>query len=221
MCVCLPCHIMAQKAGDIITVKKGEEAKYFTIKEIPAEVLSRMKGRSYPKDCPVKLSDLRYLQVLHCNKDGKTQVGELVCNKAIANDLIDIFLKLYQAGYPIERMQLIDDYNASDDLSMKSNNTSCFNFRYMTGSTTRISLHGRGMAIDINPLYNPYVNRGKVEPSTGKPYATNRLSLTKGKEWWARSIITSSSLPYRLFRQHGFRWGGSWPNHKDYQHFEK
>ena len=33
--------------------------------------------------------------------------------------------------------------------------------------------------------------------------------------------ITQGDLCYRLFKQHGFRWGGEWKTMKDYQHFER
>lgn len=195
----------AQKAGDVITVTPRDEARYFYSAEIPDEVFQRMQGKSFPKTCTVKRSDLRYLRVLHYNRNGETQVGEMVCNKAVSADLIDIFRRLYDARYPIERMVLIDEYGADDERSMEANNTSCFNFRLMTGSTTRVSKHGLGMAVDLNPLYNPYVKGKTVKPKGAK----------------LPPEITRSSLPYRLFTKHGFKWGGAWKSLKDYQHFEK
>ena len=181
-------------------------------------IFARMQGKSFQQNCTMPRASLRYLRVLHRNTEGKTQLGEIVCNQSIANDLLDIFRKLYEAGYKIERITLIDDYNADDETSMRANNTSCFNFRVVSG-TTKLSKHSQGLAIDINPLYNPYIhlNNGKVEPATGKPYAYNRANLRNVKV----PIIDTKDLCYRLFIQHGFRWGGAWKTVKDYQHFEK
>lgn len=181
-------------------------------------IFARMQGKSFKQNCTMPRASLRYLHVLHRNTEGKTQLGEIVCNQSIANDLLDIFRKLYEAGYKIERITLIDDYNADDETSMRANNTSCFNFRVVSG-TTKLSKHSQGLAIDINPLYNPYIhlNNGKVEPATGKPYAYNRANLRNVKV----PIIDTKDLCYRLFIQHGFRWGGAWKTVKDYQHFEK
>lgn len=190
----------------------------FTVSLIDDVVFSRMQGKSFKKNCTIPRATLRYVKVLHRNVEGKTQLGEIVCNKAIANDLVDIFKKLYASNYKVERIILIDEYDADDERSMAANNTSCFNFRVVSG-TTKLSKHAQGLAIDINPLYNPYVhlNNGKVEPANGKPYATNRTS--------GRNIpvpfINTNDLCYRLFIQHGFRWGGAWRTVKDYQHFEK
>ena len=181
-------------------------------------IFARMQGKSFKQNCTMPRASLRYLRVLHRNTECKTPLVEIVCNQSIANDLLDIFRKLYEAGYKIERITLIDDYNADDETSMRANNTSCFNFRVVSG-TTKLSKHSQGLAIDINPLYNPYIhlNNGKVEPATGKPYAYNRANLRNVKV----PIIDTKDLCYRLFIQHGFRWGGAWKTVKDYQHFEK
>lgn len=191
----------------------------FKVLPISDEVFARMQGKSYKKNCTVPRSTLRYLHVLHRNKEGKTQLGELVCNQAIAQDLVSIFRKLYEASYKIERMVLIDEYGADDERSMAANNTSCFNFRAVSG-TAKLSKHAQGLAIDINPLYNPYIHlsNGKVEPANGKPYVTNR---TLGRKDVPVPFINKEDLCYRLFVQHGFRWGGAWRTVKDYQHFEK
>lgn len=191
---------------------------------IPDDVWQRMQGVSIPKDCSVKRSELRYLKILHVTTDGSTKTGEMICNKSIANDLIDIFRELYKARYVIERIELIDNYGASDAKSMEANNTSCFCYRMMTGSKNKISKHGLGLAIDINPLYNPYVkpaNGGdtpstKVEPKTGRKYAFNR---SKRKDIPMK--IDRNDLCYKLFIKHGFRWGGDFRYNRDYQHFEK
>lgn len=182
---------------------------------IPDSVFARMQGRSYKSGCPVPRNELRYLRLSYRNGQGKSRVGEMICNKAIANDLIDIFRQLWLADYRIERMQLIDDFDADDQRSMAANNTSCFNYRTVSGTQT-LSKHGRGMAVDVNPLYNPYVRGTHIEPVEGRKWAYDR---ERRKDIPYK--ITPTDLCYRLFRAHGFRWGGSWKNSKDYQHFER
>lgn len=157
------------------------------------------------------------LQVRHIDFQGNTQVGMLICNHTIAADLRDIFAELYRQRYPIERIRPISEYGDDDERSMQANNTSCYCYRPIAGST-KLSKHAQGLAVDINPLYNPCVRRRKdgtlkVEPSTGRPYVNRQKSFPYK--------ITANDLCYRLFTQHGFRWGGSWHTLKDYQHFEK
>ena len=157
------------------------------------------------------------LSVLHVDFEGVTHEGVIVCNKAISADLRDIFAELYRQKYPIERIRPISDYDNDDEQSMQANNTSCYCYRPIAGSS-KLSKHAQGLAIDINPLYNPCVRRKKdgsllIQPATGKPYANRSRSF--------RYKITKNDLCYRLFLQHGFRWGGNWRTLKDYQHFEK
>jgi len=157
------------------------------------------------------------LQVKHVDFRGKTQEGIIVCNKLISQDLREIFAALYQAQYPIERIRPISEYGDDDERSMQANNTSCYCYRPIEGSR-KLSNHARGLAIDVNPLYNPCVRRRQdgtllIQPATGKPYV-DRSRAFKYK-------ITRRDLCYRLFTQHGFKWGGAWRSLKDYQHFEK
>lgn len=190
----------------------------FSISKINDEVMARMQGKSFRKGCTVAREDLRYLTIMHYDHKGKVKRGEMVCNKAIAKDIIEIFEALYDARYPIEKVRLIDEYDGDDERSMQDNNSSSFNFRPVSGTKT-LSRHALGMAVDINTLYNPYVyirgGRQRVEPANGEPWARNR------KKSRNVMIMTSDDLCVRLFKQHGFRWGGDWKVCKDYQHFEK
>lgn len=201
------------------------QAQDFSASPISDELFSRMQGKSYAKGCTLNRDELRYLRVLHYDGEGKVLVGELICNKEIAQDLLEIFEELYKAKYPIEKMRLIDEYGAKsatsgadDDASMADNNTSCFNFRKVAG-TKSLSKHAYGRAIDINPRYNPYIHsrngRQVVEPANGAEWASNRTKKHHPM------IITTDDLCYKLFRQHGFTWGGTWRTMKDYQHFQK
>ena len=207
------------KAGTVVTaeaVRAFGIDNCFQVEPISDALFARMQGKSYPKGCTVPRSDLRHLKTLHVDKDGNIKLGEMVCNKAIAQDLKEIFRTLYDNRYPIERMVLIDEYNANDDLSMRDNNSSCFCFRKVMG-TQNLSKHARGLAVDINTLYNPWVHtsngKRKVDPATGAPYA-DRTKKFPYK-------IEQGDLCHRLFIAHGFRWGGAWRSSKDYQHFDK
>lgn len=206
-------------AGQVLTDKDVAEIgidNCFKAMQIPDDVFKRMNGKSFHDNPYIKRSDLRYLRLLHRDASGGTLTGEMVCNKAIANDLVDIFRQLYKAKYPIERIQLVDDYNADDELSMRANNTSCFNYRNVPG-TRSLSKHSLGKAVDINTLYNPFVRtrngRKEIMPATAKRYTDRSKSYAY--------TIHKGDLLYRLFVAHGFTWGGSWRYSKDYQHFEK
>ena len=196
--------------------QEESEAEEFYVSEIPDDIFEKMQGKSYKADCTVPREDLRYVHVLHMGFDGETKEGELVVNKAIADDVCDIFEKLYEAEYPIEKIRLIDEYNADDEASMSDNNSSAFNFRFIS-HTTKISKHGLGMAVDINTLYNPYVKTVdgnlSVEPANAADYVDRSADFPHK--------IDHDDLCYQLFTEHGFTWGGDWQHSKDYQHFEK
>lgn len=191
----------------------GEDA-CFGVFEISDDLFAHMYGKTYKVECTVPRDDLRYVRMLHANAEGETLTGELVVNKAIADEICEIFRELYDARYPIERMRLADDYNAEDEASMEDNNSSAFNYRPIEG-TNRPSKHALGMAIDINTLYNPYYrySDGEVLPVTGAPYLDRSQAFPYK--------IEVGDLCYRLFTERGYTWGGHWNSVKDYQHFEK
>lgn len=199
---------------DRVTYQEG-----FYYEPIPANIREKMNGVSYKENPHITYDDLRYLKVLYCDFNAETQIGELVCNQAIAQDLVEIFYELYQNEYQIDKIRLIDEYAGDDTLSMEDDNTSCFNYRVVDG-TPKLSKHALGLAIDINPFYNPYIVFNR--PTQGETYIS-----PKGSEIYAdRSQtfpykIDYDDLCYRLFKEHGFTWGGDWNSTKDYQHFQK
>lgn len=167
----------------------------------------------------VSYDDLRYLSVLYYDFNGEVQSGELICNRGIADDLMEIFYELYQNEYQIEKIRLVDEYQADDTASITDNNTSCFNYRVVDG-TTSLSKHALGCAIDINPFYNPYVVFNK--DGSGKTYISppgSEIYVDRSKDFPYK--IDETDLCYKLFKEHGFTWGGNWNSCKDYQHFQK
>lgn len=216
------CLMKAQvyQPGEVVpasVIQKRGAKSFFASSPIPDSIFRLMQGKTYKRGCTVPRASLRYLRCLHVDKEGRILVGEMVVNAKIAKDVLDIFYQLYQAKYPIERMRLMDYWDADDERAMRQNNSSAFNFRFVSHTKT-VSKHGRGLAVDINTLYNPYhkvLRNGRevIEPSTGKPY------LDRKKHFDYK--IERGDLCYRLFKSEGFVWGGDWKSCKDYQHFEK
>ena len=206
-------------SGTVLNLTKIDKRNLDTLfysENITDSVKERMKGKSYGENCDVPYSELRYIRVVYLGFDKKAHIGELVVNKAIAADTVDIFRQLYEAKYPIERMVLVDDYDADDNASMAADNTSSFNYRFVEG-TKRISLHSYGLAIDINTLYNPYIREIDGKTLVSPASAASYVDRDKDNEHY----IKAGDICYKIFTEHGFTWGGEWKNSKDYQHFEK
>lgn len=180
------------------------------------DILSRINGNSYTENENILPSQLSYLKMLYYGFDGNTYVGEMIVNQSIEAEVLQIFQTLYENNYPIEKMTLVDEYGADDERSMEDNNTSAFNYRTISGSN-KLSNHSYGMAIDLNPKYNPYVKSRSdgsfiCQPDNGRDYAD------RSKDFAYK--IDENDLAYRLFTEAGFTWGGSFNSVKDYQHFE-
>ncbi len=196
-------------------------AEGFFYEPITPAIEERIVGISYPVEgsSEITLNELAYLNVLYNDFEGGVQTGELICNQYIALDLLEIFEELYHSGYQFEEISLIDEYGGDDTLSMENNNTSCFNYRIVDG-TDHLSKHAYGLAIDINPFYNPYVVYNK--DGSGETYISPKGSETyadRSKDFPYK--IDENDLCYKLFIEHGFTWGGNWNSSKDYQHFQK
>lgn len=185
------------------------------ISTITSDIKKRM-CYSWNNESPIPLEDLRYVTVSHCTFDGKVEKGELVVHKAIAQDIVNIFKELFQLGYPLTCMKLVDEFQGDDDVSMAANNCYAHCTRKVAREN-RWSNHAYGLAIDINPQINPYVNPGKklICPKNGEKNLNNRSANIPG-------MITKDSAIYKLFIEHGFEWGGEcFDEYEDLHHFQK
>ncbi|MFC5821089.1 M15 family metallopeptidase [Nonomuraea harbinensis] len=168
---------------------------------------------SWREGCPVHYRDLRLIRMTYWGFDDKPHTGELVVRKTVTDDIVQVFQKLYDWRWPIRRMELIDVYKGDDYDSIDADNTSAFNCRQATGSSSW-SKHAYGEAIDINPRENPYVTAdGRTAHSNARKYTKRPM---KGK-----GVINPGDKVVRAFAQVGWQWGGSWSGTKDYQHFSK
>jgi D-alanyl-D-alanine carboxypeptidase/Putative peptidoglycan binding domain len=170
-----------------------------------------MRAVSWRPGCPVPISDLRLITMNHWGFDGQVHAGELVVHADVADDVVGVFARLFHVGYPIRRMERIEQYAGDDDASMAADNTSAFNCRPITGGRA-FSVHSWGKAIDINPVENPYVKGDIVLPEAGRPFV-DRSSSRPG-------VIVDGDVVVEAFAAIGFVWGGNWTRLKDYQHFE-
>lgn len=162
---------------------------------------------------PVGCERLRLVRFGFIGFDGQLQSnGEIVVMDAVADRVRQIFVALRSRGFPIASAKLMNHYNGDDDAAMDDNNTSSFNVRKVAGSSA-ISLHAYGVAIDLNPIQNPYLARSKgmltVSPKSGADYLVRK----NRRPGMAETVVN-------LFAEHGFLiWGGHW-NNPDYQHFQ-
>lgn len=202
---------------NIQNVSNNDLDAYFTQETLSKDIIDRIKGKSYIQNDDITLDQLRYIKILFYGFDGKTKIGELIVNEKVADDVIAIFKDIYIAKYPIEKVRLIDDYDASDSASMEDNNTSAYCYREIAGGG-EISQHAFGLAIDINPVQNPYLVMksglaNQVLPINGTP------NLKRDKK--VKGLIIKDDACYKAFIERGWKWGGEWENPRDYQHFYK
>lgn len=184
----------------------------FFIQTLQEKYGDQLSEYVYLDETVIHYDDLRYLNVLHLGYDGNIHQGEIIVNAKVAEEVLKIFRELYDIGYPIEQMKVISYYGGSDTASMEANNTSGFNFRKMT-SGEKLSQHAYGLAIDLNPVVNPYIHSGVVLPANGALY------VDRSKE--ELGMIKKDDVVYEIFKRYGWTWGGDWNSPKDYQHFEK
>ncbi|EDM66390.1 MAG: M15 family metallopeptidase [Moritella sp.] len=170
---------------------------------------------------PVQCDRLRKIQFNYIDFQNKQHNnGSIIVMDAVSPYIAAIFERLYQLQFPINKAQPIRLYQGNDDLSMADNNTSAFNYRPIAGKRS-LSIHAYGLAIDINPKQNPFVEFGEqgsasFKPVDGAKYA-NRMQFRYGKEQrqgFAEDVVAT-------FADNGFLyWGGFWNTPIDYQHFQ-
>jgi hypothetical protein len=175
-------------------------------------VTARQLPFSYRAGCPVAPADLRLVRVAHWGFDGRQRVGSLVVHRRVAPDVVTVFRRLHAARFPIRRMRPVDAYRGSDDASMAADNTSAFNCRAAVATgPRRWSAHAYGLAIDVNPVENPYVLGDRVLPPAGRRFL-DRSSSRPG-------MAVEGGVLVRAFAAVGWKWGGRWAGARDYQHF--
>jgi hypothetical protein len=193
-----------------VLVSPPRRAPSARISAVPAAVRARMDGVSWRGDdprCP-RWDELAYVQLDHVSFDGPAE-GELVVAAPLADRTVALLGRLWQLGFPIRQLRLVDDFQASDDASMAADNSSAFNFRVVAG-TAALSQHALGRAIDINPVENPWRKPDRVLPPAGRAYL-DRRALRPG-------MIVRPGPIVAAFDELGWEWGGDWRHAFDDHH---
>lgn len=163
-----------------------------------------------PNAVPLDIKkNLVKVKVAYINYNNKLQEGYLIVNKSVEKEVKAIFDTLLANNFPINKISSMENYNWDDNKSMQDNNTSAFNYRYNAHNKQKLSKHAYGLAIDINPLDNPVIYKGKTSP----PNAVYDISR--------KGTIGKNSIVVKIFKKFGWKWGGDYSKIKDYQHFEK
>jgi hypothetical protein len=189
-----------------------------SIEPLPRPVQTQLRtSGSWHRGCPVPMSGLRLLTVSHRDFRGRTQTGQLVVNRAAAAPLRRVFRRLYALHFPIRHMQLDDAYGARRDRPRDGDVSGSFECRQAVPSpctggrgTGSWSMHAFGLAVDINPVENPYVGCGESRDRAGRRFRDRSVHR--------RGMVTRRVIA--AFRSIGWGWGGAWAgNTKDYMHF--
>lgn len=164
-----------------------------------------IKGTNAPKDI---IDQLELITVQYYSTDKKIHQGQILTNKKIADKLIFLFKFMLQSKFPIVHAIPIVKYNWDDEVSMQANNTSCFCYR-----DESYSKHAKGMAIDINPYFNPVRWKEGYKNHIDKPIGAIYNPAIPGTFRKLDPVVSE-------FKKQGFRWGHSFSIKYDDHHFE-
>ena len=193
--------------GDSVPPLPGRGFVAVVADPAPAHVLDRSTWRP---GCPVGRDDLAWIRMTYRGFDQARHSGEMLVNRAVAADVVDVFRELYRARFPIESMGIARLADLDAPPTGDGNGTGSFACRPIRGGT-QFSQHAYGLAVDLNPFQNPYRNGDVVLPELASAY------LDRG--WVRPGMITPEGPVVRAFAGIGWEWGGDWSSLEDYQHF--
>ena len=169
----------------------------------------QMRGNSWRQGCPVSLNQLSYLTVSYWGFDNKSHIGHIIINKQLAAEVVQIFEELYQHHFLIENMQLPSQHHSS----ARDDDSHGFECYQDPENKSQFSMHAYGIAIDINPVYNPYEKTpGYAYPTNGQKFLDRSLTH--------RGMVKINGPVFNAFIKRGWIWGG-FSQKRDYMHFRK
>jgi hypothetical protein len=215
-------HPVATPSGsaDAVSVPEPAPPRFDgRVSRLPGSLRRQMRGTTWKPGCPVPLADLRLLRFNYWSFHGEVSRGPMVVHEDVAQDVLWVFRRLFRARFPIKRVALAREFVPEEFEPVtytRRSVTAAFNCRPVilpSGPTGEFSNHSYGMAVDINPIQNPYVTAGGFyRTRASRPYI-DRSRRRKG-------MIHDGDVVVRSFAAIGWTWGGHWSGDKDYMHFD-
>jgi hypothetical protein len=185
---------------------------------LPAGIAAEMRGTTWHRGCPVPLSDLALLRFNYWTLDGTVARGPMVVNASVAEDILGVFRTLFEARFPLQHVGLaraFSEKRLENHPDSRRSTTASFNCRPVVtpdGAQPTFSQHSYGLAIDVNPLQNPFVRSdGWVRNRFARRYVDRSRDLP--------GMIHADDVVVDAFAAIGWSWGGDWSGEKDYMHF--
>jgi hypothetical protein len=187
------------------------------VSTLPRMLEDEMRGTVWKPGCPVPLDDLRLLTLSYWGFDDQPHIGPLVVNASVATRLVWVFHRLFDHRFPIHNMKFAREFHPNQtEHDTPGDPTAAFNCRPVVtpaGPSDVFSQHAYGLAVDINPIENPFVEHGYVRNRYSKPYRD------RSKD--APGMIHDDDFVVRTFAAIGWGWGGHWVSGQDYMHFSR
>lgn len=154
------------------------------------------------------VEQLELIPVEYYSLDGKLHQGQILTNRRMVAKIKDLFQILRKYHFPVAHAIPVVKYNWEDEKSMEDNNT--YSFCYRNASYSR---HAKGLAIDINPYFNPVRWKPGYQYRKDKPVGASYDPDVAG------TFRTDDPMVHEI-KELGLRWGHSFSMKYDDHHFE-
>ena len=199
-----PPELVDRCEASVDVLPRPDHHDFFSDVALPSDAV--IARSTWSPECPVDVSDLRYVTLPFWGFDGLTHTGELLVHADAVDSVVAGFRHLHERRFPIEEMRVVTRAELDLPPTGDGNNTSAFVCRSSVGSSSW-SEHAYGRAVDINPFHNPYVRGDVVIPELASAYV-DRPDLP--------GVLTEADVA--AFEEAGWGWGGRWRSSKDWMH---
>ena len=206
-------------------IPEKEHATFQALKVSNSLKQNMIETNVWNVSCPVPVERLRLLKVSYYDFSGAPHYnGKIMVMDVAAANTLKIFSTLFENKFPIHSIKLMNHYNGNDNDSMTDNNSSAFNCRNIS-KVDELSSHAYGLAIDINPIQNPFLDTSyhtdksslDIMPLLGIKYV-NRINIRKGM---VETVLNNGETVIDIFTKNGYpAWGGRWNWPIDWHHFQ-
>ena len=159
------------------------------------------------------LDELVLLDVRYFSTDDKIHRGQILVNKKIEKNVEHIFEFMFEHEFAVYQVVPMVKFDWDDMKSMEANNSSGFCYRDVM-NTKRKSKHSTGMAIDINPLFNPIRWKSPNKHRPNIPEGAVLDTTNNGTLYPDHPVVEE-------MKRLGFKWGNQFRRYWDDHHFEK